>query len=203
MKSLLRNGMSRKIALGAIVGVAALLFLVSIFSPFLRALLYGCIGSHAHVQGEVWSFKASFTLYCWDWILPNGSYGVTSNVSKEQLWFTDYWVFGKMPENLAIHGWGLFHGAEFAVSISLVVFVEQIATLLFIALSLLIGRLRWPWLLGAAICGLFTVRNMWAFSREVADFHSFESGFWLAVASDVLLFAVFIASLTWNRTKQR
>jgi hypothetical protein len=200
MKGRLRNVGFRKIILGVIVGVAALLFLVSMFSPFLDALLYGAEGSHYFLEGKVWSFRASFKIFYWDWMLPNGSYGVTSSVSTGERWFTDCWVFGMMPRNVT-YWWGLAYWGEFAISISLLVFIDQILTLLFTTLSLLIRRFQWQLLLGAAVCGLFTILNMWAFSLEVADFHSYEAGFWLAVASDILLFAVSMTSSVWNLRK--
>lgn len=200
MKARLGNVGFRRIVLGAIVGVAALLFLVSMFSPFLDAELYGAPGSHVFLEGKVWSFRASFRIFTWNWIGPNGSYEVTSSVSTGERWFTCYWVFGRMPPNRT-YWWGLFYWGEFVVSIALLVFVGQIVTLLFIALSLLIRRFMWSWLLGAAVCGLFTILNMWAFSLEVSSFNSFEAGLWLAVASDILLFAVFMTSSVWNLRK--
>jgi hypothetical protein len=193
MKIRLGNVGLRRIVLGAIVGVAAVLFIASMFTPFLDGVLYGAPGSHVFLTGEAWSFRTSFKMFYWNWILPNGSYGVTSNVSTGERWFIDYWAFNVMPQYVTRRS-GLFYWAEYTVSISLVIFIDQIATLLFIALSPLIRRFQQWWLLGAAVCGLLTILNMWAFSQEVSSVNSFETGFWLAIASDTFLFAAFATS---------
>jgi len=183
------------------VGVAAVLFLVSVFNPFLSALLYGAEGSHVFLIGEVWSYRVSFRLHWWTWYLPNGSYGVMSNDSYGERWFADYWVLGRLPCDMT-YWFGLFiNPGGFAVSISLVVFVGQIMTLLLTGFFLLVRRHQTLWLFGAASWGLFTIVNMWHFSLQVVDFHSFEAGFWFALASDVLLFAVFVVSLVGNLRK--
>jgi hypothetical protein len=198
----------RRIVLWAIVGVAALLFLVSVFTPFLDGKMFGSIGGHGAMIGKVWSFRGSFMLYYWNWILPNGSYGVTRSVSRVEPSFTDYWVLGRLPNGGSyLWGWGLFHwglfnSGEFALSVTLLVFVGQVITLLSMLSVLLFRRFTPLWLLVAAACNLSTIFTMWVFSLSIVEVYSFQAGFWLAIASDALFFTAFIASLVWNRKEQ-
>jgi hypothetical protein len=182
-----------------IMGIAAFVFLVSMLNPILSGVLWpaeGLTGSRLFMEGELWSFKGNLKMRTWvgpGWE-PNFSY------STAERWFTGYWVLGRIPCDESYY-WGLLYWGVFGVSVSLFVFVGQVMTLLFTASCLLVRRLTLPWLLVAALCGLFTILSMEVFRLEIYNRTSFEAGFWLSVASDILLFAVLIASLMWNRRR--
>jgi hypothetical protein len=182
-----------------IMGIVAFVFLVSMLNPFLSGVLWppeGLTGSRLYVEGEVWSFKGTLKMRIW--VGPWGN--LNFSVSQAERWFTDYWVLGRIPNDQSYH-WGLLYWGVFGVSVSLFVFVGQIMTLLSTASCLLVRRVTLPWLLAAALCGLFTILSMEVFRLEIYNKTSFEAGFWLSVASDILLFAVLIASLMWNQRR--
>ena len=96
MKLNLRGFFSGKIVPRVIVGIATCVFLASVCYPFLTGVLwppYGFTGSRGVMTGKLWSFKGTFVMRVWV-----GWWGdLNFSVSTPERWFTDYWVFGRIP----------------------------------------------------------------------------------------------------------
>jgi hypothetical protein len=184
--------LSGRIAMKALTALAGCLFLFSTLNPFVSLILFptpdGPAGSGLSVEGKFWSFKEVLN-FSVEWA------ELEFRHSTAEYWFVDYWGLTQAKgitaslEQRGVTGYGM--------NVLILVFIPQILTLGFAALSLLVRRLLSLWFLGTTVLSLVTALGMWLSSQQFLG-TSFETGFWLALASAALFSAIFIASLAWT-----
>lgn len=170
---------------------AGLLFLVSMLNPFISAQVFGLIGGRLFVQGKLWSFKGDLVLK--ELVGPWAEIRV--NVSTEENWFANYWGF-----SYASYSGGFLRIDEYGLSVLAIVFVAQIAMLVFTVLSLLSRRSAQILLLGAVVFSSVSFLGMLFFSQGVRQVFTLEPGFWLTLASALLYSTTYIVSLLITRS---
>jgi hypothetical protein len=150
--------------------VAGLLFLVSIFLPFISFSGFSMIPEVGSVIDRYWSFKMTV-----EWV-----YKLSPHQSETvQYWFGDYWKLAGVDTG-------------FQSSLLIAMLATQVLTVLFAAFAAF--KMRLPWVLLPVAFSAGTVLCMWYVSQPV-NITAYQPGFWLALASAVLFLATFIVSL--------
>lgn len=157
---------------------AGFLFLFSIFFPFLSFRYITGIPEIVSATGTCWSFKGT-----------NALVYMGSEQSLIESWFGDYW------REIGYAG--------FDPSFLIAMLTVQILTVLFAAFAAF--RVKPFWALLPAVFNVGTILFMWFFSQartlRSVRVTGFQLGFWLAISSAVLFFAIFIVCLMWTRKK--
>ena len=166
--------------LRALVAFVGILFLVSIFLPFLGDTFLSFIPEVVSQSSYYWSFTG---------ILQEVSMGRPEPLTTFIGWFSYYWT------SMGYIG--------FNSSFLIIMLAAQILTVLFAGLAALTTR-RFLILL-ATISSVIAIVCMWLFSQAktivVIHLTGFELGFWLALVSAVLFGAVFAISLLWHEPR--
>ncbi len=162
--------------------LAFLLFLCSVLSPFLEVSWSG-LRTFVGFPGPLtfWSFR-----------MTNVYFRAPDDLVVNEYWFLDYW---SKYTNYGTSELG------FAMSTVLaLLFAAQIFTILFGAL--VVSKSKSYLSVSAAVSNIVTIFCMWLVSRVfIYPYfrYVFLVGFWLAFASAILFFAVFILSWKWLR----
>lgn len=178
--------------LRALTAFACLLFTASVLVPFLTVGWHGIDFGWPPISGETatfWSFKVTrgFQLRDPPFFSP----------SREMYSFVDYWYtvrfdFGGVWEGLMV-----------------LMFSTQVLTVLSAIVAICLrDRFGSFWFLLPGIYCAVTVLLMWFFSLTNASYGfvniiRLEGGFWLALTSAILFFAIFIVSSLSMRTRRR
>ena len=181
----------RRLVVKGLTAFAGLLFLVSTLNPFVSAQVFGLIGGRLFVQGKLWSFKGDLVLK--ELVGPWAE--IRINVSTEENWFANYWGLG-----YASYSGGFLRMDEYGPSALALVFIAQIATLVFTGLSLLSRRFAQILLLGAVVFSSVSFLGVLFFSQGVRQVFTLEPGFWLTLASALLYSATYVVSSLITRS---
>lgn len=185
----LRFALLGRILMKTLAAFAGCLFLASIAYPFANAHItprYDIEGRYDGVMGELWSFKETLESYDFSTVT------FKTSVRTQEYWFGDFWGLTDPRDDMAL----LSKRQGYGITVLVCVFIPQILTLGFAALSFLAQKKFWPWLLAVTASSLSTTLGMQLFSPDRAI--NPETGFWLALASAILFSTIFIASVAWT-----
>ena len=171
----------RRVVFGALISTVCVLFVVSVFLPFLSASWVGPMCSSMGGTVRFWSFKGAY-----------GSFGWRLGLRFSEHFFSDYW-----------QGIGSVWSGGRALKLLL---FAQVLTVLFAVLSLVIRRFTFGGLFWSVVFSLGTVCEMLFFSRDMKGPYAswdtmFDAGFALASVSAILFFAVFVAYVVSTRKR--
>jgi hypothetical protein len=176
-----------KIVLRVLGAFAWVLFIVSIFLPFLQAQWVGMHISEVYPGPEnFWSFKRTYeyrSLY--------GEFGG----GVEDWWFVEYWSQEGMVTYPAPFG-------SWVGSVLMFMFVFQVFAVFFAALAIFKVE---PYLfLSSAILNVLTILCMWFVGSALDSDYAitFQAGFWLTSPSAPMFFVAFTESCRQYRKKR-
>ena len=167
--------MKAEMLLRFLVALTCVLFIVSIFCPFLQVIYGSEFPEHRLCIICMWSFKG--TLECRGYVLV-----------VEEWWFADYW-------RKVCDRWAVWIGP------SLIFMLEaQGFTALFAALAIL--RLKRSFLLLSTLLNVFTSFCMWFVRQALSNYYwkEFQAGFWLTFLTAALFLTTTLLSC-WFRRK--
>jgi len=164
-----------------LVALTCVLFIVSIFCPFLQAQT-GLIGIPERSPGPIllWSFRGTYEY----WEKPGRGLVV------EGWWFADYWY--RVHDRGALGVW--------IGPLLIFMFEAQVFTALFAALAIL--RLKRSLLLLSTLLNVFTLFCMWFVSQALSNYYAkeFQAGFWITFLTPALFLTTILLSW-WFRRK--
>ncbi len=179
--------MNGKCLLRLFGAVTCILFICSVFCPFLQVQLFVVTFTGYPGPETFWSFKVTAVYFR----TPDSP---GAPIIKEY-WFADYWT---KYINYRTIDFGLGIGPVFVV-----IFGAQVLTILFAALAIL--KVRSHSFLSAAILNVSITFCMWLTSRAfIYPYYkyAFETGFWLTSASATLFLAAAISVWRWLGKKR-
>jgi len=158
--------------------LACSIFVISIFTPFLKALWFGeSIVRERAVPETFWSFKGTYGYYRTDKVW-----------GMEEWWFVDYWYRAGIRTSLL----------ELWIGPFLIFMLEaQVLAVLFSTIAIFNVK---PYLiLSSTILNVFTNFCMWFVSNALnyGYLRTFEAGFWFAFISAALFLVAFLLSWKW------